>query len=126
MNYKDMYKKAEKAGETKAVSPTFVEFKTPGQQIIGRLDSIVLVESGLSTGTYNQYVVDTDEGMVKFHLGQSTDKEIAGSLKIGHVFAFTFIEVIKVSRGRTVNKYKVEYVGPGEPQPEGVDKEETF
>jgi len=126
MKYKDMYKEAQKTGELKAISPAYVSFEKEGQQIVGKLLSIIQVESGLATGTYNQYVVDTDDGVVKFHMGQSTDKEISGFIKIDRVYSFTFLEVLKVSRSRTVNKFRVEQLLASPEPEEGLDKEEVF
>lgn len=110
MNYKELYKAAKKEGRTKDLTPTFIKFEKPGDTIIGKYKGASPVRSALSEGEYNQYIFETDEGLVKFHVGSATDKEIAAQLNAGNVYCVTFEESIKISGGRTVNKFKVEYI----------------
>jgi len=105
--YQKQYQEAVKAGETKTISPTYVEFKKAGDVVVGLLKGKTVVESSRGQGSYNQYMVDTDKGMVKFALGQATDREIEPVLKSGNTYAFIFEGKEKLTGGRSVNKFKV-------------------
>jgi len=115
--YQKQYEAAQKAGETKTITPEYVEFKKAGDTVVGLLRGWTPVSSAKDEGTYNQYVVDTDKGLVKFALGRATDREISLMLKVDHAYAFVFEGNVKLSGARTVNKFKV--VEFGKPEEEG-------
>lgn len=122
--YQKQYDEAQKAGETKTVTPTYVEFKKKGDMIVGRLQGRTTVRSQSDEGTYYQYVVDTDKGLVKFALGRATDREIESTVKVRHTYAFTFEEKVALSGGRSVNKFKV--VEFGTPEEEGPPQDDEI
>lgn len=107
MTYQEMIKEAEKVGGVKLLSPTFHEWKKEGETIVGKLLAKAEVTSSISTGSYFQYLVDTDEGPVKFHMGRATDNEIGALLVTGGVYSFTYKGSEKISGGRTVNKFEI-------------------
>jgi len=115
--YQKQYETAKKAGEVKSITPSYVEFKKKGDTIVGLLRGKSIVEGQKDGSIYNQYLVDTDTGLVKFALGRATDREIEPLLKMGHTYAFTFEEKVALSGGRTVNKFAV--VEFGRPEVEG-------
>jgi len=110
MSYKEIYKQAVKEKKVTDLTPTFVKFEKPGDSVIGRFKGAASVKSGLSEGEYNHYIFDTDDGLIKFHIGSATDKEIAAQLEVGNIYCVTFLEMIKISGKRSVNKFKVEYI----------------
>ena len=114
--YSKQYEDAKKAGELKTITPTYMEFKKAGDTIVGLFKGKTVVEGQKDGSTYNQYVVMTDKGLVKFALGRATDREIQPMLRPGHIYAFTFEDKVKLSGNRTVNKFKV--VEFGEPEVE--------
>jgi len=124
--YQKQYDEAKKAGEVKTITPEYVEFKKAGDTIVGLLKGKTVVEGQKDGSTYNQYVVMTDKGLVKFALGRATDREIEPMLKNGHVYAFTFEEKVKLSGNRTVNKFKVVEFGTPEGPPEIGDEDIPF
>jgi len=124
--YQKQYEEAVKAGEIKTVSPTYVEFKKAGDAIVGLLKGRTVVESSRGQGSYNQYMVDTDKGMVKFALGQATDREIEVVLKPGNTYAFIFEGKEKLTGGRSVNKFNVVAFGPEARAGEGPDDDIPF
>jgi len=124
--YQKQYEEAKKAGEVTTITPTYVEFKKAGDTIVGLLRGRSVVEGQKDGSTYNQYMVKTDKGMVKFALGRATDREIEPLLKVGHVYAFTFEEKVALSGGRTVNKFKVVEFGTPEREESTLDDDIPF
>lgn len=110
MSYKDTLKAAKEAGKFKKLNPTFVEWKKEGQDVVGKLIDVIEVQSSLNEGSYNQYLVDTDEGMVKFALSGATDREVGALLEIGGIFYFKFLGKEKLAGGRTLKRFEVERI----------------
>lgn len=111
-SYKQMYDQAVKDKAVKQLTPEYMEWKKPDDQIIGAFVSKGVVESKAGGGQYFQYVFETDKGHVKFHLGRSTDNDIGASMVPGMVYCITFLGKEEISGGRRVNKFNVEEVGP--------------
>lgn len=107
MNYKDMVKQAEKVGGAKLLSPIFKEWKKEGESVVGKLLAVAAVQSTLSTGNYNQYLFETDDGHVKFHMGAATDKEAGALMRVGGIYSITYRGEIRITKGRTVNKFEI-------------------
>ena len=74
----------------------------------------LITEKGSSLGAYNQYVFETDDGLVKIGPGKGFDNDVAAQLAPGVVYAITFLGKVTTNRGRTVNKYNVEEIGKAE------------
>ena len=106
--YVEKYSEARAKGETKTVTPDYVEFKKKGDCVIGLLKGIAVVESSKTGKAYNQYLVMTDNGLVKFALGNATDNELRDIVKRGKVYAFTFKGKEDLGGGRSVNKFLIE------------------
>lgn len=123
--YADMYKVAKEAGVTKEVSPTYHEFKKGGDVILGRFLGKAGVKSAFGTDEYNQYLFETDDGLIKCALGAATDKEAGLLLTVGAVYRIEFKGKEKITGGRQVNKFKItlvdldEFVPDREPGEEG-------
>lgn len=110
MSYKEIYAQAKKENKITDLTPKFVKFEKKGDMIIGRFKGSAAVRSGLGDSEYNHYIFDTDDGLVKCHVGAATDKEISAQMEVGNIYCLTFVESIKISGGRSVNKFKVEYI----------------
>jgi hypothetical protein len=108
MTYAELFKNAEKAKQTLDLSPTWVPFEAEGQFVVGRLRGSSEVESTMGTGTYKQYLMDSDDGLIKFALGRATDNELQTVLKEGGVYMITFLGQQKIKGGRSVNQFKVQ------------------
>lgn len=126
MSYKDQYEKAYKAGETQDLTPTFTRFEEKGDVMIGKLVSFNSVQSSLGEGSYNQYLFDTDDGLVKFSLGKAADSELASQFVAGGVYRIEFLGNEKIGKGRTVNKYEVVQIPTGEATQVGGDEDVPF
>jgi hypothetical protein len=107
MKYSEMKKLAEKAKATVDLTPAFLEFKKAGDSVIGRLKNVSQVQSGLTEGHYNQYLFETDDGLVKCAVGAATDKEAGSMMVIGRVYSVEYRGKEKISGGRSVNKFKI-------------------
>lgn len=116
--YADMFFAAQKAKALKALSPIYVEFKRAGDHVVGQYMGRSEVESSMGTGTYYQYLFDTDIGPVKCALGQATDKEVGLVMEPGKVYAVVFKGKEKISGGRSVNKFDVNEIDLENPQTE--------
>lgn len=114
MLYQEMYDRARKSNEMKCLTPMYMEWERTGQLVVGKFVSVVPVASSVSEGQYNQYLVDTDAGLVKFAMGTATDREIEPLLRREHIYVFTFKGKEKLSGGRSVNKFLVEEILTGE------------
>jgi hypothetical protein len=113
MKYADMKKLAEKAKAIVDLTPAFLEFKKAGDGVTGRLKNVSQVQSGLSEGQYNQYLFETDDGLVKCAMGAATDKEAGAMMKIGRVYVVEYKGKEKISGGRSVNKFKIIEIDEG-------------
>jgi len=112
MNYQEMADKAFKKGSTENLTPTYVEWENEGQIVVGMLKGIVSIESSKNQGRYNQYMFDTDDGLIKFHLGMVTDGEAGSVMEIGGVYHIEYQGQLKIGGGKNVNKFHVERINP--------------
>ncbi len=107
MKYSEMKKEAEKKKALNDLSPQFFVFEKKGDGFTGRLKGLSSVQSGLSTGTYNHYLFEVDAGLIKCAFGAATDKELAPMMKISNIYSVEYMGKVKISGGRSVNKFKV-------------------
>lgn len=107
MSYQDLYERAKREDRIADLTPTFHEWKKEGEFIVGEFVHKAEVTSSLGSGTYYQYLFRTDDGLVKFAVGQATDKEVGPSLVPGRVYAVEYRGQVKIAQGRKVNKFKV-------------------
>lgn len=115
-HYAKMFKDSQGAGKCKRVTPRYVEFSKAGDTVVGRLLGLARIQSSKNEGVYLHYILDSDQGLIKFHLGAATDNELAPVLKKGAVYAFKFEGKEQLTGGRSVNKFDVvELVGEDTP-----------
>jgi len=107
MSYKSMANEAIKQGAVEQLTPAYVEFKKVGDGFVGRLKGISEVESGLSGGMYNQYLFDTDDGLIKCAFGGATDKEAGLLMETDRVYTVEYKGTVKITGGRQVNKFQI-------------------
>lgn len=119
MDYNKLYDSIKKEGKTVNLTPEFKEFKEKGDKIIGAFVSKLEIPSQRGSGSYYQYIFDTNEGRIKFALGKVTDGAIADQLQTGYIYAITYNGKIDIGGGRSVNDVTVEFVA----NPEGLTDE---
>ena len=110
MSYLQAAQKALKEGKGNNITPTYLTFDENRKVICGRFLNKAPVASSVSDGTYNQYLFDTDDGLVKFHLGSATDNEAGAVMKTGNVYHIEFLVKEDLKVGKTVNKYHIEEI----------------
>ena len=108
MTYKEMAERADREQSAVVLTPVFKTFGMVGDSILGRYMSAQEVKPSSGEGQpYRDYVFETDEGLVRFHLGAQTDKELSGAMFIGGVYRITYREEVKLAKGRRTKKYDV-------------------
>jgi len=111
-SYKEMYADSKKGGAVRQLTPAYKEWKKAGDQVVGAFISKNLISSSVGEGSYNQYVFETDDGVVKFHMGHATDTEVGEQFVKGMIYAIEYLGQEKISGLRSVNKFNVEELGP--------------
>ena len=120
--YKEMYEQGKKAKTLKPITAIYLKWKNKGDAVLGRFIAKSAVTSQQDEGEYNQYLVETDEGLVKFSLGRSADNEIGAVLVKGKVYRIEFLGQENLTGGRRVNKFDCQEIGLGD---EVVEVDET-
>lgn len=110
MGYIDDYKQAVKDGRAENIIPDWIEWTKVDQIVIGKLLDVIPIEG--DKGSYNQYLLLTDNGLEKFAVGNATDREIEPSLERNQVYAFTYLGQEKLAGGRKMNRFTVEFIAP--------------
>ena len=112
MGYTDMYKEVEEAKSGRSLSSTYVKFEKVKQQVIGRLINKNAVTSTLGGKDYNQYLMDTDDGLVKFSMGRATDVEAGSLMNPGGIYCVKYLGTEKIKGGRQINNFEVTEIEP--------------
>jgi len=112
--YKEMYDQSVKAKNIKPLDTKYVKWSKKGDVILGRFKGSAAVESQQGGGEYNQYLFDTDEGLVKFSLGRAADAEIGAVMVKEMVYRIEFLGQEPLTGGRKVNKFKCDEIGFGD------------
>ncbi len=110
-SYATMYAEAVKSKQLTELTAIYKKWEKKGDAIIGAFVGKTEVTSGLSGKTYFQYLFDTDDGMVKFHLGKGGDSEIGQVISPGCVYRIEFLGKEQIKGGRSVNTYKCVEIG---------------
>jgi len=110
-SYKEMYEDAFKNENIKQLTAVYTKFEKKGDYVLGAFISKAPVTSTLGGGEYNQYLFESDEGLIKFALGRSSDNEIGSVLREGGIYRIEFMGQEEIAGGRRVNKFKCEEVG---------------
>lgn len=106
-SYEELLKQAEENKTAKQISSQYKTFDKKGDRVIGRFMLKYSVKSSQGEGEYNQYLFDTDEGMIKFHLGRSGDTDVGEIMEKGRVYVVEYLGQEDIGHGRRVNKYDV-------------------
>ena len=108
MSYKESYAKAKKEESLEQLTATYLEFKKPGVSVVGRFIHQNKVPGKRPDTEYNQYLFETDEGLVKFAMGNVTDNEAGALMRIGEIYHIEFKGTEDLGGGRRVNKFFIE------------------
>jgi len=109
--YKERYEKAKKAKALKSLTPDYHDWKVDSSELTGAYVSQAPVEGTLGGKTYNQYIFETDKGLVKFSLGSAADNEIAAIFAPGVIYHIEYAGKEEIGGGRQVNKFTIVELG---------------
>ena len=123
--YSKMYDNAQKAKVVKQLTPAYHEWKKEGDRIIGAFITKTEVQSRLGGQSYNQYLFDTDDGLIKFALGRMADSELQDQFVKGGIYAIEYRGKEKIAGGRSVNRFSVEEIGATDEIDEGKASEDA-
>jgi hypothetical protein len=118
MSYLKIAQKALKEGKGKNFSPVYITFGEDRKVVCGRFLHKAAVASSVSDGFYDQYLFDSDDGLIKFHLGSATDNEAGILMVAGKVYHIEYLGKEKLKGAKSVNKYHIEEI----PYDDGEDK----
>lgn len=110
MNYKELMKDARKAKAVDQLTHTITQWTEEGQQIIGRVIDIQPFTGGKFEGSCNQYLIETDDGIISTLLGGATDKQIVDNDISGKVVCITFNGKKILEDNRQINLFTVEII----------------
>ena len=110
MTYKEQLEEAQKVGGTELLSPEYFAFEKKGDSIIGMLKGFSEVQGSIGEGMYNQYLFDTDGGLIKCAFGAATDREAASQMAVNEVYHIVFQGKVKIKGNRSINKFKIVHI----------------
>lgn len=123
--YLAQFEKAREEKHTEPVSPTWKTFEKPEDFVCGILLGSSDVQSSLGSGTYKQYLMRTDEGLIKFSLGAATDRELMPLLHEGKLYLITYLGPVKIKGGKRVNRFAVETLSAEVEETEAVTDQDV-
>lgn len=110
MKFTELHNKAAKEKRVEKITPEYVAFEKEKAFVVGQFIGYAAVASSQGEGTYNQYLFNTDAGLIKFAVGNATDKEIIPLMRIGELYHVQFLGKEKLDAKRSVNKFLVEHI----------------
>jgi len=108
MSYKEAYAKAKKEESLHQITSTYHEWKKKGESIVGEFIHVNQVPGRQPNTQYNQYLFQTDDGLIKFSMGGVTDNEAGVMMRIGEVYAVEFLGQEEIANKQRVNRFMIE------------------
>ena len=71
---------------------------------------IIPFDKGQYDTTCNQYILETDDGLVSTIMGSGTDKQLEGVKLKGSVVLIMFKGKLELPNGKMCNKFKVQII----------------
>jgi len=112
--YSEMAAAVDKEGTALDITVGFIKLEKEGDFLIGQLLGLNRIPSKNKEEVYFQYVIDTDQGMIKTAFGSAYDREMTSLLHIGGVYRWTFEGKKPLKNGHTVNVYRTETIDDSE------------
>lgn len=107
-SYKEKYQKKKSSGTPLAITTRIINWKEPGEHLIGRLHDIRDFVGEKIKTKVNQYIIETDEGLFSCILGSATDKQIVDQVEIDDNIAITYDGQIDLDGGKRCNLFTIE------------------
>jgi len=106
-NLKQMAEKAMKKGQARKITPVYKSWDKEGDVLCGIYRGRAEVTGHFGGNGYNQYLFESDEGLIKCSLGKASDNEFKDLFIPDHLYVITYLGKQKISGGRQVNKFDV-------------------
>lgn len=110
MKYSEMKEQAERADAIKSLTPTYFEFDKKGDGFVGRFKGKIEVESSKGSGSYFQYLWDSDDGLLKCAFGRATDREMGQVFEVGKVYSIEYQGQVDIGDGKKCNKFNFDLI----------------
>lgn len=107
-SFMDQYQKAKEDGKLLRKTFRIHTWSTETAHLIGRVKSINEFTGGKFEAVVNNYILETDDGLVSCILGSATDAQLAGTDLIGKVVHIEFCDKKDLEDGRKVNLFNVD------------------
>ena len=109
-SYAALLKEAKESKRAVLLTPEYFEFKVPGMSLVGKYKGRSPVGGTEGKKQYYQYLLDTDYGLKKFHLGNITDSEAGAVMEEGCIYYIQFQGQENIPGGKRVNKFTIERI----------------
>ena len=107
MGYEDWVNQNDEDHKAVELTSTLIKWDDIGRAVVGKLLQIEEFRGEKYDAVCNSYLLDTDDGMVSFLLGSSTDKKIDAENLINHVIKIRFDGKLDLGDGRKVNQFRI-------------------
>ena len=108
MSYKDEFKKSEAKGKTKTLTFQIYTWEEEGQELYGKVISVSPFTLGKFDTEVDNYVIETDEGIITTVLGSATDKQLKEVDPVGMRIYIQYRGKKNLKDGRQINLFHVE------------------
>ena len=108
--YTDAANAALKNKKATSLDSTYWKPEAKGDTRVGRFMEKYSVMSSINQGEYNQYLIETDDGTVKFSMGSAADKEYGERFAYGELYVFEFDGQESLGGGKSVNRWKISHI----------------
>lgn len=112
--YEEMAADARKKGQAAEVTVSFLKLDNPGAGVVGQLKGLQRVKGSDKGGSYLQYLIESDAGLVKVSFGNAYDREMTPILHIGCVYQWIYQGKRNIANGHMVNDIKTILVDESE------------
>lgn len=119
MSYEAQFDEATKAGKAEPVSVLIMQWKDPGDRVVGVFQGAELMPDSEFDTDVNRYLILTDQGLTSVILGASADKEVLPKLHKGDLVSITFGGQKPIKGGKKVNLFDVRRVSASAAKPKG-------
>ena len=106
--YKEQADKARKKGGGKRLTLEIHSWKEPGDTLVGKVKEVKPFTGGKFDTNVNQYILETDEGLISTVLGAATDKSFGDESVVGKTLFIEYRGKINLDDGRSVNKFVID------------------
>lgn len=116
MTYAEQLAKAQEKGKVKERTFAIISWHEPGDELTGKLLNVSAFKGGKFETEVNQYLIETDDGVVSTVLGSYADSQIMGSVQVGDLVHILYQGKAQLDDGRSVNRFNISTFSSGKPK----------